>query len=73
LLTDMVMPRMGGRVLAERLRGLRPGLKVLYMSGYTEELLDIQKCVEPSSDFIHKPFSPQGLQEQVRALLDGTG
>jgi len=73
LLTDMVMPRMGGRVLAERLRCLRPGLKVLYMSGYTEELLDIQKCVEPSSDFIHKPFSPQGLQEQVRALLDGTG
>jgi CheY-like chemotaxis protein len=73
LLTDMVMPRMGGRVLAERLRCLRPDLKVLYMSGYTEELLDIQKCVEPSSDFIHKPFSPQGLQEQVRALLDGTG
>jgi DNA-binding response OmpR family regulator len=61
---------MGGRVLAQRLRAQRPGLKVLYMSGYTEELLDIQKVTEPATDFIHKPFTPQGLLEQLRALLD---
>jgi PAS domain S-box-containing protein len=70
LLTDMVMPKMGGRVLAQRLRAQRPGLKVLYMSGYTEELLDVQKGIEPGTDFIHKPFTPQGLLEQLRALLD---
>jgi signal transduction histidine kinase len=69
LVTDMVMPGMGGRALADRLTALRPGLPVLYITGYTES-----DAVDGSSDvetaFVQKPFTPEQLAAEVRALID---
>jgi signal transduction histidine kinase/CheY-like chemotaxis protein len=68
LLTDVVMPQMGGPQLAVRLQGLRPGLKVLYMSGYTE--LRMESGLGPDDALIQKPFSPTALAARVREILD---
>ncbi len=68
LLTDMVMPRMGGGELVRRLRELHPGLHVLLMSGYSEELIAAE---HNDLAFLPKPFTPQELAEAVRAALDG--
>src|SRR5207244_6275034 len=56
LLTDMIMPRLGGRELARRLAHLRPGLKVLYVSGYADEAVALQGVFEPGTDYLQKPF-----------------
>jgi PAS domain S-box-containing protein len=66
LVTDVVMPRLDGRGLAERLRALCPGVKVLYMSGYTEDT----EVLRDQSNFLQKPFSPAALVEKVREVLD---
>lgn len=66
LLTDVVMPGLSGPDLADELRGQQPGLKVLYMSGYTEKL-----SVAEGAPFIGKPFSTEGLTRKVREVLDG--
>jgi CheY-like chemotaxis protein len=73
LVTDMIMPGMNGRTLAERLRSLRPDTKVLYISGYTENLLDLHGPLGPATAFLQKPFAPAVLTRKVRELLDGTG
>ncbi len=65
LLTDMVMPGMNGRQLAEALRALRPGLRVLFMSGYSEQDL--------GPDALHKPFAPETLLAKVRAVVGVPG
>ena len=70
LVTDLVMPQMNGNELAARLRTLRPGLKVLYMSGYTEIVMGPHLAAD--SLFLQKPFTPDGLTSKVRALLDAT-
>jgi signal transduction histidine kinase len=70
LLTDVVMPQMSGRQLAEQLRVSRPGLKVLYMSGYTEDVALRHGLVESSVDFMAKPITPDTLLKRVRELLD---
>ena len=71
LLTDLVMPKMGGRELADRLRSLRPGTKVLYMSGYADaQELDGEQVSE-AAGFIAKPFAPNELACKVRDVLDG--
>jgi two-component system cell cycle sensor histidine kinase/response regulator CckA len=69
MITDVVMPRMNGRVLAERLIGVRPRMKVLYVSGYTDEA--VFRCgVRPGKhDFLNKPFTRDGLLNRVRELL----
>jgi two-component system, cell cycle sensor histidine kinase and response regulator CckA len=67
LLTDLMMPRMGGHDLAARLRRRRKGLKVLYMSGYSGEGL---QAVEKGSHFLEKPFKPEALAAYVRKVLD---
>jgi CheY-like chemotaxis protein len=70
LLTDVVMPEMNGRELYARLAPLRPDLKVLYMSGYTDNVILHHGVLEAGIDFIQKPFSVQGLASKIRMLLD---
>ena len=68
VLTDVVMPGMTGAGLARRLLPTRPDTRVLYMSGYTNNPESLG--LGPDSDFIGKPFTPTGLLERVRSLLD---
>jgi CheY-like chemotaxis protein len=70
LLTDVVMPKMYGQELARQVRGLLPGLKVLYMSGYSEDLVAARGAFEEGSSYIAKPFRPDDLLRAVRAALD---
>jgi two-component system, cell cycle sensor histidine kinase and response regulator CckA len=70
LLTDVVMPLMGGRDLAKRLRELRKGTKVLFMSGYTDDAGIHLGALEPGTGFIQKPFTPDSLSRKVRDVLD---
>lgn len=71
LVTDLVMPQMSGRVLAERLTAMRPGLKVLYMSGYTEDVIVRQGLDAATMDFLQKPSTLASLARKVREVLDG--
>ena len=73
LLTDMVMPEMGGRELAERLTALAPGLKVVYMSGYTADAVTRQGFAAPGAAFLQKPFTADSLARAIRSALDGNG
>ncbi|MFL5562858.1 MAG: GAF domain-containing protein [Gemmatimonadaceae bacterium] len=70
LLTDVVMPQMSGVELAGRLTASDPGLRVLYMSGYTEDALGQRGVLSPETAFLAKPFTPDVLVETVRAVLD---
>ena len=70
LITDMVMPQMGGRELAERLRELRPGIRVLFMSGYTDDVVVRRGISRATSAFIQKPFAMSAFTRKVRDTLD---
>ncbi|HSE95743.1 MAG TPA: PAS domain S-box protein [Methylomirabilota bacterium] len=70
LVTDVVMPELGGRELANRLAARRPGLKVVYMSGYTDETLEHHGVLEPGMVFLRKPLTPDTLARKVREILD---
>jgi signal transduction histidine kinase/ligand-binding sensor domain-containing protein/CheY-like chemotaxis protein len=72
VLTDVVMPKMGGRELVEQLRKVRPGIRVLYMSGYTAASIDEQDVVEPGTSFLRKPFALAEMLGKVREVLDAT-
>jgi CheY-like chemotaxis protein len=73
LVTDVIMPGMNGRQLAERLAPLRPGMKVLYTSGYTDDTALKHLVSGPGTYFLQKPFTPSELAAKVRQVLDGTG
>jgi len=70
LITDVVMPGMSGRDLVQKIAGKRPGMKVLYMSGYTEQVLQ-ETDIKSGVGFLEKPFSPAALQRRVREVLEG--
>ncbi len=69
LITDVVMPGIGGRELAKKLLLLRPGISVLYLSGYTEDAVVTQGALVPGTAFLQKPFTLQNLAKKVREVL----
>jgi len=71
LLTDVVMPGMNGRVLAEHLLPRQQGMKVLYMSGYTDSFIAGHGVLDPATHLLHKPFTEEVFLRKVREVLDG--
>ncbi len=71
LLTDVVLPKMGGQILAERLKVNYPAIKILFISGYTDKSIVHDGILDPSVSFLPKPFTPDSLARKVRAVLDG--
>jgi PAS domain S-box-containing protein len=70
LITDVIMPEMSGRQVADRLKERLPKLKVLFVSGYTDDAIVRHGILEPGIAFLQKPFSPESLARKVREVLD---
>ena len=70
VLTDVIMPKLSGRELAERLKVMCPGLRVLFMSGYTDNAIVHHGVLDASTHFISKPFAAEDLLRQVRETLE---
>jgi len=71
LLTDVVMPKMNGRVLAKQLSARHPRMKVLYISGYTNSFIAVRGVLEEGIHLLYKPFTEDALTRKVREILDG--
>jgi two-component system cell cycle sensor histidine kinase/response regulator CckA len=72
LLSDVSMPKMSGPELASRVRGMRSDMKILLMSGHSEEMVLSDAGIDPGVAFIQKPITPRTLSDKVRQVLDGT-
>jgi CheY-like chemotaxis protein len=72
LLTDVVMPGMMGPDLADRIKPMRPGMEVIFMSGYSERALTDRQVMEAAGGYLAKPFSPKSLAIKIREVLDST-
>jgi len=72
LLTDVVMPYMGGRELVKRMKTLHSEIRVLFISGYTDHAITYHAGLKPGTPFLQKPFSPTALAKKVREVLDQT-
>ena len=70
IVTDMIMPQMGGVEMMSRIHGLHPNLPVLFLSGYTEDMLTANGAILPDVHFLQKPFTRGELARAVRAALD---
>jgi signal transduction histidine kinase len=70
VITDVIMPRMGGKVMAEWLKATFPDLKVLFTSGYTDDAIAKHGVLDAGVDFLPKPYTPSSLAHKVRAILD---
>ena len=70
VLTDVIMPLMGGKVMAESLKATDPGLKILFTSGYTDDAITRHGVIEPGVEFLPKPYTPATLVRKVRKMLD---
>lgn len=70
IVTDVVMPGIGGKELVERLTAVRPGIRALFMSGYTDEALIRRGIVPATANYLQKPFTPKILSQRVRGVLD---
>jgi two-component system cell cycle sensor histidine kinase/response regulator CckA len=70
LLTDIVMPEMSGPELAAEIAAARPGIKIIYTSGYTDEAFSRQGILDPGVNFIQKPYRPKALGRKIREVLD---
>lgn len=70
MVTDVVMPGMSGKELAKRLRKFRPRMKILFISGYTDEVMNHKGKIEEDTEFLQKPFVPDTLLEIIRRILD---
>ena len=69
LITDVVMPRLSGRQLADRFAHDRPGTKVLFVSGYTDQIIARQGVLEPGQHFLAKPYTLDVLEQRLDELL----
>ena len=70
ILTDVVMPQISGRELIEQCREVRQDFKVIYMSGYTDDIITHHGILQKGLDYIQKPFTVEGLARKVRDVLD---
>jgi FixJ family two-component response regulator len=71
MITDVIMPAMSGSDLAGRLKAVRPEMKVLYMSGYTDSAIVHHGVLAAGTPFLEKPFPPETVARKVREVLDG--
>jgi FixJ family two-component response regulator len=71
LLTDVIMPGISGKALADQLIELLPDLKVLFISGYTDNAIAHHGVLDPDVHLLQKPFTPMDLARKVRMILDG--
>jgi CheY-like chemotaxis protein len=70
LLTDVIMPQMSGGELAHKLRGMNPRLKILFMSGYTDDMIASHGILAGETQLIQKPFTAEALARKLRGVLD---
>ena len=73
LLTDVMMPEMNGKELSRQIESMRPGIKVLFMSGYAADIIPEGEVADTGTDFIQKPFNVQTLLDKIEEQLHGDG